>query len=238
MSVRAAVEVLCWLPDKRHQNLPRAIPVGHTGLRAKRTVYSFWPDHDGVERGHATPAPGSQAERDRESHLKKMLAHPAFLGGWIGLVHKETSSFNAGRFLAMMTDALVDPAASEYRFEGGVLVGPNVPRLAAYGLSLDPDCVERLKSACDDAHRNPPEYSFHRHCFCTPLVAHMLNDAGAQSFDDAPVKRPEDFRKWLDQLVLAQDSPVAYRHLRTIGYCHGSGRVLDWVSIEREGVLK
>lgn len=231
MGATSAVEVLCWLPDRQLEDQPLVIPVGHTGLRVQRTVYSFWPDHDGVENCTATPAPGDHADSDRVSHSGSILAHPAFLGGWIGLVLKETSSLNAERFLAIVTNAIMDPSASLYQFEGGVLTGPNVPRLAAYGLSVDSDCVQRLGAACRAAHLNPPEYSFRRHCFCTPLVAHTLRDAGVHSFEDAPTRRPEEFRKWLDRLSTAPGSVVAYKQTRTIGFRQGSTRVLDWVNV-------
>ena len=194
-------------------------------------MFSFWPDHDGVENSTAVPAPGDHAESDRASHSSRMLAHPAFLGGWIGVVLKETSSLNAERFLAIVTNAVIDPSSHAYRFERGVLTGPNVPRVAAYGLNIDPECVDRLGYACRAAHAYPSEYSFRRHCFCTPLVVNTLRDAGLDSFQDAPTKRPEGFRKWLDQLAATRGSVVAYRETRTIGFRQGSSRVVDWVSV-------
>lgn len=111
------IEIWCWPPVGT-----AAMRAGHTGLRLREWTYGFWPDVDGFEENAASPVPGKESLRENNLHRGKLAP---LIGGWYGILTRETMSESADAFLF---DTPYAHSSELYSEPGeGFVEGPDLP---------------------------------------------------------------------------------------------------------------
>jgi hypothetical protein len=129
--------------------------------------------------------------------------HPAFRGGWLGKVTKESGSDLATRFFMKTAYAAHPRAKQRYAADAeGIVYGPDVPFARVYGFAASEGRLAQVRAEWEGHRSNPPEYSWESRSYCTSLVRRSLATAGVPHVvSQRRWEVPERFRMDLDRLT-------------------------------------
>lgn len=223
---KTEIEVWHWPPGTIE-----LLKYGHTGIKCRGNIYSFWPDTEGYKNGTAVVAPGYEGE-DISRFAKKI--NPAFWGFYLGIVRKDTIYESATEFFKADNKNPEDIIKHQIP-EGWILNGSAMPRVWVYKISVSDAVIETARKKLEKLRLSPPEYSAPKKLFCTPLVRDVLCESGLELVCGLDVKKPVPFAEGLEALAQNKSYQIE-KQLRVLGIVNdgNEGPKFSWILSKEE----